>query len=530
MYIERAKIENFKVLRTTEVPLGEHLNVIVGDNECGKSTLLEAINLALTSQLYGRNISYELHPYLFNQATVEKYRQDLIDGRKPLPPKIQIELFFNNDEKIARMKGTNNSARVNVPGISFALEFNDEYSKEYAEYIRDPEKLTSLPVEYYKVIWRDFAGRMLSMRSNPIRAAFVDTTQIRSNVGPNRYLLDRINDYLDPDQRARLSLAYRNMKDDFLSDDAVKGINKHLSNGQGDYSDKKISVSLDSTSRASWEMGIVPHLDDIPFSLVGKGEQNSLNIQLAMDSASDANVYLIEEPENHQSHSNLNRLIQRISQLANDGQTILTTHNSFVLNKLGVGNVTLFNTTENMSLNDLSPDTRNYFMKLPGYDTLRIILSARVILTEGPSDELVVQRAYLDKHGMLPIEDGVEVISVKGLAFKRFLEISRILGIDTRVVTDNDGSVKRLKKKYEDFDSTDCIRICYDTDESLKTLEPQLLASNNLDLFNKIFETDYVTDDGLLDHMHKNKTDCALKIFESEEAINYPQYVEDAIQ
>ena len=40
----------------------------------------------------------------------------------------------------------------------------------------------------------------------------------------------------------------------------------------------------------------------------------------------------------------------------------------------------------------------NYFKKLPGYDTLRLVLAKRVILVEGPSDELVVQRAYRDAH------------------------------------------------------------------------------------------------------------------------------------
>lgn len=52
------------------------------------------------------------------------------------------------------------------------------------------------------------------------------------------------------------------------------------------------------------------------------------------------------------------------------------------------------------------------------------MLAERVTLVEGPSDELVVQRAYLDAHGKLPIKDGVDVISVRGLQAKRFLDIA----------------------------------------------------------------------------------------------------------
>jgi predicted ATP-dependent endonuclease of OLD family len=45
---------------------------------------------------------------------------------------------------------------------------------------------------------------------------------------------------------------------------------------------------------------------------------------------------LIEEAENHLSHSNLNALIEHISKNRGDRQLLITTHSSFVLNKLGI--------------------------------------------------------------------------------------------------------------------------------------------------------------------------------------------------
>jgi putative ATP-dependent endonuclease of OLD family len=44
MNIEKVIIQNFKTLRNFEITLNKELNIIVGDNEAGKSTLLEAIN------------------------------------------------------------------------------------------------------------------------------------------------------------------------------------------------------------------------------------------------------------------------------------------------------------------------------------------------------------------------------------------------------------------------------------------------------------------------------------------------------
>lgn len=66
---------------------------------------------------------------------------------------------------------------------------------------------------------------------------------------------------------------------------------------------------------------------------------------------------------------------------------------------------------------ELPEDTYNFFKKVAGYDTLRMILCKKTILCEGDSDELVIQKAYMQLNdGRLPIEDGIEVISV-GVSF-----------------------------------------------------------------------------------------------------------------
>ncbi|WP_414616829.1 AAA family ATPase [Stenotrophomonas muris] len=51
MPIERIVIDNFKSFRHLDLPLNAHMNLVVGDNEVGKSTLLEAIHAVVTGQL-----------------------------------------------------------------------------------------------------------------------------------------------------------------------------------------------------------------------------------------------------------------------------------------------------------------------------------------------------------------------------------------------------------------------------------------------------------------------------------------------
>lgn len=270
---------------------------------------------------------------------------------------------------------------------------------------------------------------------------------------------------------------------------------------------------MDMSARATWDSAISAHLEDLPFDCAGKGEQCRVQMRLAIAGAEQSRVLLIEEPENHLSHSNLSIFMDDIRKDCTDRQVIITTHSAFVLNKLGIDNLRLLSPNgKTATLAGLAPDTKIYFMKLPGYDTLRLILSRRSILVEGPSDELIVQRAYKEKHGKLPLEDGVDVISVGSLAFKRFLEIAALLGLDVRVVTDNDGDVAALREKYAEHLSGahTNVEIFYDNDVNCRTLEPQLLKANSLDSLNVIFGTTYKNDEALLKHMNANKTDCAL--------------------
>jgi putative ATP-dependent endonuclease of the OLD family len=529
VHITKVVIKNYRCLRDCTMLLNEKLNIIVGNNECGKSTLLEAIHLTLSGQLNGRPLLTELHPHLFNQGAVAEYIGGLQAGQLAPPPSILVELYLADDPALAICKGTNNSLNENVPGVKLIIEFNDEYNVEYASYVADPKLIRTVPIEYYTIRLRGFSDSDITPRSIPIKPSLIDASTIRNNAAANRYVVDIMKDSLSRKEQVDLALTYRLMRDRFLDEAKVAAINTELAKKKGSISSKTLSVSLDTTSRASWETGIMPQLDEIPMTLVGKGEQNSVKVKLALETSAESHLVLIEEPENHLSHSNLNALIEHIAASRGDRQLILTTHSSFVLNKLGIETVLLFGRTANATLNQLTPETRDYFLKLPGHDTLRLILSQRAILVEGPSDELIVQAAFKRKHGKMPLEAGVDVISVRSLAFKRFLEIATVLDLQADVITDNDGNIDRLKQKYEGYLDKPRINIRYDDDIQSRTLEPQLLKWNDRATINAILDRDFLTDGELLDYMAANKTDVALRFFETDKNWVAPGYIEAAI-
>ena len=249
----------------------------------------------------------------------------------------------------------------------------------------------------------------------------------------------------------------------------------------------------------------------------------------------------MEEPENHLSYSKLNELIAAIKEHCKEKQIIISTHSSFVANKLGLKSLILLHDRKTLRLHDLSPSTIDYFEKLSGYDTLRLLLCQKAILVEGDSDELVVQKAYLKKYGKLPIEDGVDVIAVGNLSFLRFLEIAKYLTIQVTVVTDNDGNIDALNEKYKEYKDLPNICICFDDtidagdlrigDKpfNYNTMEPKIVKANSLDKMNIIMGTAYENIDDLHKYMKAHKTDGALAIFNTTEELVFPEYINKAI-
>lgn len=261
----------------------------------------------------------------------------------------------------------------------------------------------------------------------------------------------------------------------------------------------------------------------------GKGEQHFLKIMFALDrEAADCHVVLVEEPENHLAFGYLNVLLNRIDEKCKGRQVFIATHSAFVLNKLGLERTILLRQGTPAFLTDLSETTQSYFRRLPGFDTLRVLLAKRTVLVEGPSDELFFQKAYLQAKDRLPIADGVDVLSVRGTSAPRFLDVAKAVGHSADVITDNDSDYERVRARYASYLGGG-IRLFVDEDNQKRTLEYHVASLNSVDLLNLVFRAAYTTEDEVREYMLANKTEWALAAFESPEMINVPEYIQRAV-
>ncbi|MEQ1736237.1 MAG: AAA family ATPase [Rhodoglobus sp.] len=526
MYLRRVVIKNYRAIRDATVDFKPGLTIIVGDNEAGKSTLLEAIQLAITGRLGGRHLKSQLHPLLFNMEACRAFIEARNAGTPEEPPHILIEVYFSDDDELVPLKGNNNSLREDAAGISLRIALADHLTEDFATYVAAAPEPHLLPTELFEVEWRSFADARLSGRRPLFRSKLIAAGTGDARHGTTRYLSGMVDEHLTDDEQLKLALAYRSMKQVFQRHDTVQKLNAELLSRRGEVSSKTLSLAMDVTSSTSWQHGIAAMLDDIPLGFVGSGEQAAVRVWLALDDAKEgAHLVMVEEPESHLSHSRLNVLLDRMCKQAGERQLIVTTHSSFVLNKLGLDELLLFNRSASLRLTELTPGTSAYFKKLPGHDTLRLVLATRVILVEGPSDELVVQRAYRDQHGKRPLDEGVDVLAVRSLSFERYLDIAVKLNKRVGVLVDNDGDVERVRDKYARFGEFANVTICFSDDANTRTLEPLLARHNAIDKLNRVLRKSFKSHEAAIKWMLSDKTEAALRIHDAGENLDYPECI-----
>lgn len=549
MSIQKIKITNFKRFKEPfEIFFHQGVNILVARNEGGKSTILEAINLALTGYHYGRSVrNGEISQYLFNKEAVEEYLYKIKNAPCLLPPKIAIEVYYENSNLQPEYIGSANSDEATrIGGFVFSIELADRYKEAYRAYAQSHQgKIKSIPLEYYEAKWISFANEYIIPRDIKLNCSFIDATRNTYQTSSDIYVSRILKNNITEDDQVAVSQAYRGFTSIYSENEGIKKVNDKLIQVD-EVQGKSITLGIDLGSKLSWKQTLVALADGIPFSHAGQGMQCVLKTELALtDKKSEcSNIILIEEPESHLSHHLLQKLVSHISRKESNKQIIISTHSSFVANKLNLRNIILLGKIPTR-LDSLNEDTARFFEKLSGFDTMRFALSDKTILVEGSSDDLIIQKAYYDLHNKLPSDDGIDIITV-GTSFLRFLELAELIDISTIVVTDNDGKIKALERKYKQYigvDKKKNIDICYDANPYIEgtlknhdgsrynynTLEPRLYRENNLDTMNKIFGTRFKTEDEMLLFMQSNKTECAYAIFSSDVRLKYPRYIQDVM-
>lgn len=540
MEIEKILIKNYKIYQNLNIDNLKKNNILIGNNGAGKSTFLQALFLTLTGRLDSQTIDHSISANLFTKQVRQKYIHEISEGNKPILPKILIEIYFKDEDKFAHYKGQENTLNVDLPGISMCIDFDEKFESDYQDRLKTDDQefvIHDIPTEYYSVQRKYFNGDWVIQRKNPFKVFFVDGTKKSYANYIGRFVYDSLSSMLTTTEISQIKSVYSGIRQNMKNHKILNDLNTEKKDSLV-LADSQLSITIKDSLPDDWLNEITVNVNEHPFDNIGFGLQKMIEMELAVEKNSENDgVLLFEEPENNLSYSNMSKLINLIEKNENK-QKFISTHSSFVANKIGLNDLMLCENGAITPFGSIPSGSFKYFKKLPGYNTLRLLLSEKVVLVEGPTDELVFNKAFMDQEGTLPINQGIDVIVVDSLAFKRYLDIALQINKSVAVIIDNDGNIDSLLTRYKDYDKDDLIHLFYEKDEKLKTIEPSFIHANfvagKISTLKEIINiSGHITlrdNNDLLNYMTNNKAEWALRIFDSDRVVSYPEYINEAIE
>ena len=523
--ISRIILQNFKRYKRVDFICNSDINIFVGENGAGKSTLLYAIGLVLSGS--HSLIERSSLANIFNQEAILEFMST--KDIKQLPEVI-IEIFFDgiNTEISSNfnLEGKHNSQNIKAFGLSLKITPNQDYITEMNSVLND-SNWTVFPFEFYRVEFLTFSGKSYSSYNKPYK--FIHSIVNTSLIDTQQEIQKRIHEvYLDnisAENRAKVNHQYRINSLNFLhtlrKDELLK------ENGS------EFQLHFDE-SENSFRDSISAVKNGVDIKNLGQGEKVLLGVENAYSHLKETvKILLIEEPENHLSFQNIQKLVNMLS--SNTGvQVFIGTHSNMIASRLGVDNLHFLDNGQISKLEGLNRDTIRFFQKSTNQNLLNFTLGKKIILVEGNAEYILMEKFFEMIHSKKPEDLNVSIISVDGLSFERYLEIAACF-VDKKVVviTDNDSDYAgNVQSKYSSYQQFQNIKVSSDLDNDNQTFEICIYKNNKA-----LLDSSGLTKSkDLQGYMLREKAEFALRLLEHLETDNIskkfiiPNYIKEAIE
>lgn len=532
MYIRKVTINNYRSFRSFEAQL-QKLTVVIGENDTGKTNFFTALSLPLSSNQIDFNQKRLSISDINKDAVIDFLtsvaNEDVEDNQLQKIPKVSVTVEFADpkDAYETALLAKWIVADGDEETYKIRYDFKPKDDKDLLEVVKkslagktlDDINWFTLPVELYDyqivsvnnekpIAYSDL--KHVSVHSiNAERDDFSESSSMKSNSIFTKLLMNTLND----DDKGQINTAYSEF---FSAIEKTETFDKVIRTNDDFENYDSIIKQLECTPN-------LPNLKNILSNITlkygneflyqkGLGQRNLIYILILFayyKSCGDTfNLCCIEEPEAHLSVNNL-RLVRDFIEKSssNSGslvQTIISTHNPSIINKLKISNVLAFTGEKAISLSDTPTKLVDYLRKRPNFDILKLLFANKVVLVEGPTEEMLIS-TYLSKQ---PALNDIDIIPIGQRGYATFLDIWLALNKDHQnkkigVVRDYDNS-EAAKKRHDAYDTAHA-NVTVRTTTNY-TLEIDLVeAEDNLALLNGLF--DMIGDvQEVSDHMIKGKT------------------------
>lgn len=390
-YIKSLHIEGFKKFPVLDIEFNEYMNILVGENEAGKSTILDALKIVLNQQY--RNADKSVLRDLFNTQMITTFQAE--PSVKTLPRIcIEVELVLDFDQNNASYFYGEVYGKREQKDEKFGVRFECKYDEELGSGMEHTILEGKIPYEYYSLTWTTFANRPYQIIKRPLNFLSIDTTSSAATQSFNYYNRTLFTSRYDEATRAKARNEFRLKLEEAFDSANLPPISE------------KQKFGVDS-KKVVLENILSVYEDSIPLENRGSGMESLIKTQIALDRANGLDVILMEEPENHLSFSTLRKMLEEISKQQKNSQIIVATHNNMIVSRLNLNNVLWITEGDVKSLADVDESVAEFFVRADDNAFLQLLLSKKVFLVEGATEFLLLPKFYQQITGHTIEEDSI---------------------------------------------------------------------------------------------------------------------------
>lgn len=445
MYLSKLELNNFRKFEKLEVPFKDGLNVIIGENDSGKTAIIDSIRILLGTQ---SNEFYYIEEKDFNNPNIEL--------------EIECTFKFRTDEKVGRFvewitfEGEIPILKVRL--IASLKEFRVKKEIKAGEKGLDSrfDLYDELRTTYLKPL-RDANNELIAKKSSRL-------SQILKN---HKLFLGKEKEHIFIEKMKTFNCEI----DEYFSngkegEEIIEILENNLEGFLGkekkeDYK-TKINISEESLSSILTSLNLT-----LSKNKVGLGTLNQLYMALELllfDSERDMplNLCLIEEIEAHLHPQAQLRTIKYLQNKFETGsQIILTTHSTILGSSIKLENLILCKNNSvypmGKSYTELADEDYKFLEIFLDVTKSNLFFAKGVIFVEGDAENVLIP-TIAEIIGKPLYEHGVSVVNIGGTAFMRYSKIflrkgKEKLDIPVSIITDLDVPENEykgiiLKKEY----------------------------------------------------------------------------------
>lgn len=293
--ITHLMLKNFRKFDFLRLNFQPATNVLIRDNECGKSSVFLALDLVLSgSRHWVETLGAE--SLIYRQAVIAfRVGQRRADLLPELIADVSLIYTGNPDQNRRQNLMDRDADGLRMHIVPMLEVYGQDISHVLEE---DP---ASFPFEYYAVKFLTFSGSPYAGFSRHVHHLMLDSARIGIDYAAQEYTRTLSNVNVAVSDRYRLENSWRQQKDRF-QEQHLSAINEEIETCQ---------FGIRSGMRAGLEASLDVMEGGIPIRDRGKRRQCFIKTEFALrrrEQHKELDALLLEEPENHLSHVNRRNL------------------------------------------------------------------------------------------------------------------------------------------------------------------------------------------------------------------------------